>query len=37
MGGDNTKCNDKTNICLVECAFFADMIIGKSIKYDLEF
>lgn len=36
MGGQNSKCNDFTNTALVECAFFnPDVIIGKSVKYDL--
>ena len=36
MGGQSTKCDKSTKTALVECAFFnPDMIIGKSIKYDL--
>ena len=36
MGGESTKCADSSVKVLVECAFFnPDMIIGKSVKYDL--
>ena len=36
MGGETTKCTNNTSIALIECAFFnPDMIIGKSVKYDL--
>ena len=36
MGGKSTKCETSTRAALIECAFFnPDMIIGKSIKYDI--
>ena len=36
MGGETTKCTKTSTTALVECAFFnPDMIIGKSVKYDL--
>ena len=36
MGGKSTSCNKKTNIALIECAYFLpEILIGKSIKYDL--
>ena len=36
MGGETTKCSNASTTALVECAYFnPDMIIGKSIKYDL--
>ena len=36
MGGETTKCTDSSTTALVECAYFnPDMIIGKSVKYDL--
>ena len=36
MGGETTKCSNSSNSVLVECAYFnPDMIIGKSVKYDL--
>ena len=36
MGGETTKCSNSSTTALVECAYFnPDMIIGKSIKYDL--
>ncbi len=36
MGGYSTKCDNSSNIALVECAYFCpDMIMGKSTKYDL--
>ena len=36
MGGETTKCSDSSTAALVECAYFnPDIIIGKSIKYDL--
>ena len=36
MGGESTKCTKSSIKVLVECAFFnPDMIIGKSVKYDL--
>ena len=36
MGGESTKCTKSSVKVLVECAYFnPDMIIGKSIKYDL--
>ena len=36
MGGESTKCSTSTKTAIVECAYFnPDMIMGKSIKYDL--
>ena len=36
MGGETTKCSNSSTTALVECAYFnPDMIIGKSVKYDL--
>ena len=36
MGGESTKCDASSKSALIECAFFnPDMIIGKSVKYDL--
>ena len=36
MGGEKTKCSNSSTTALVECAYFnPDMIIGKSVKYDL--
>ena len=36
MGGKNTGCSIQTKAALVECGFFnPDIIIGKSLKYDL--
>ena len=36
MGSESTKCSNSSTTALVECAFFnPDMIIGKTIKYDL--
>ena len=36
MGGETTKCSNSSTAALVECAYFnPDIIIGKSIKYDL--
>ena len=36
MGGESTKCKNTSAKVLVECASFnPDMIIGKSVKYDL--
>lgn len=36
MGGSSTKCSKSTKTAIVECAYFnPDMIMGKSIKYDL--
>lgn len=36
MGGETTKCTKTSTTALVECAFFnPDMVIGKSVKYDL--
>ena len=36
MGGETTKCSNSSTTVLVECAYFnPDMIIGKSVKYDL--
>lgn len=36
MGGENTKCTEFSKSVLVECAYFnPDMIIGKSLQYDL--
>lgn len=36
MGGESTKCDSSSKSALIECAFFnPDMIIGKSVKYDL--
>lgn len=36
MGGKNTACSEKTNSVLLECAYFIpEMILGKTIKYDL--
>ncbi len=36
MGGETTKCSNSSTCALIECAYFnPDMIIGKSVKYDL--
>ena len=36
IGGDTTKCSNSSTTALVECAYFnPDMIIGKSVKYDI--
>ena len=36
MGGETTKCSNSSTTALVECAYFnPDMIIGKSVKYNL--
>ena len=36
MGGETTRCSNSSTAALVECAYFnPDMIIGKSVKYDL--
>ena len=36
MGGETTKCSNSSTAALVECAYFnPDMIIGKSVKYNL--
>ncbi|MFL2721443.1 MAG: phenylalanine--tRNA ligase subunit beta [Gammaproteobacteria bacterium] len=36
MGGETTKCSNSSTSAIIECAFFnPDMIIGKSVKYDL--
>ncbi len=37
MGGELTKCNEDTCEVLIECAYFQpDLIIGKSLKYDIQ-
>ncbi len=36
MGGDSTSCDHSTTNVLIECAYFdPEIIIGKSIKYNL--
>ena len=36
MGGERTKCSNSSTNALIECAYFnPDMIIGKSVKYNL--
>lgn len=37
MGGKSTSCSKKTNLALIECAYFnPESIIGKSLKYGIK-